>query len=102
MVKTIDWHKKDADEIYPENEFCIAIYLNELEICYNRIKKGESVNVKQLKQKMEVYGFDDDLKIFQDIVDKLSSPIEKYETRPESFKNTRDLLLLIDNFTNHR
>ena len=80
----------------PENEFCISIYLNELENCYDRIKKGESIDVRQLKKEMEVYGFNEGLEIFQHVIDRLSSQIDKDETKPESFRNTRDLLLFLN------
>ena len=76
----------------PAIEFSNSIYLNELENCYYRIKNEESIDVGQLKKEMEVYGFDEDLEIFQDIIDRLSSHIERGGTSPELFRNSRDLL----------
>lgn len=81
---------------YPGNEFCNSIYLRELENCYDRIKKGESIDVKLLKKVMEEYGFDEDLAIFQSIIDRLCSQLDKEGIKPESFRNTKDLLLFLN------
>jgi hypothetical protein len=88
----------EAEDIigYPQHEFCNTIYLNELENCYNRIKKGESINVKQLKKEMGEYGFDEDLEIFQTVVEGLCRELDKNEIKPGSFRNTRDLLLFLN------
>jgi len=81
---------------FPENDFCISIYLNELENCYQRLKNGELIDVKLFKNEMDGYGFDENLDVFEDIVAKLFRQIDGNDTRPEAFRNPKDFLLFLN------
>lgn len=81
---------------YPENEFCNLIYLSELEKCYMKIKSGETINIKLFKNEMENYGFNESIDVFEDIITDLSRQIDLNDTRPDAFRNTRDLLLFLN------
>lgn len=81
---------------YPENDFCNTIYLNKLENCYQRLKNGESINVKLFKNEMDGCGFDESLDVFDDIFAKLSRQIDGNDTRPEAFRNPKDFLLFLN------
>ena len=77
---------------YPENDFCNSIYLNELEKCYQLIKKGESISSELLKKEMEVYGFNEDIEVFQDIIDRLSEDINMSKTMHTEFQEYKRII----------
>jgi hypothetical protein len=81
---------------HPENDFCISIYLNELENRYHSIQKGETINAELLRKEMEVYGFDDDIEVFQDVISRLSEDINMSRTMHADFRNIKDYLLFLN------
>ena len=81
---------------HPENDFCISIYLNELENRYHSIQKGETINAELLRKEMEVYGFDDDIEVFQDVISRLSEDINMSKTMHADFSNIKDYLLFLN------
>ena len=88
----------EADDLIgnPADKFCISIYLNELENCYSRIKNGETIDVRLLKKEMKLYGFNENLKTYQDVIDKLIRSIDKDEIKRESFRDTKEFLLFLN------
>jgi len=77
----------------PEREFCITIYLNELEKRYLKIKNGETVDPVSFKNEMEEYGIDEELEVFQVVFNNLSLPLNEKLIKSD-IENTSKALLL--------
>jgi hypothetical protein len=80
----------------PEREFCITIYLDELEKCYQKIKNGETVDLVSFKNEMEEYGFDEEIEVFQVVFNNLSLPLDKKLIKSKIDNRSKDLLLSLN------
>ncbi len=80
----------------PEREFCISIYLDELEKRYLQIKRGETINPAIFKGEMEEYGFDEELEVFQVVFRNLSEPFNEEVIKSKIETRSKDLLLSLN------
>ena len=80
----------------PEREFCITIYLDELEKRYLQIKNGETVDPVIFKGEMEEYGFDEEMEVFQVVFNNLSMPLEEKLIKSKIENRNVDLLLSLN------
>ncbi|MCJ7449024.1 MAG: SEC-C domain-containing protein [Bacteroidales bacterium] len=80
----------------PEREFCISIYLDELEKRYLQIKSGESIRPDLFKKEMEEYGFDEEMEVFQIVFNSLSLPLDEKLIKSNIENRSKDLLLSLN------
>ena len=80
----------------PEREFCITIYLDELEKRYLQIKNGETVDPVIFKGEMEEYGFDEEMEVFQVVFNNLSMPLDEKLIKSKIENRNVDLLLSLN------
>ncbi len=81
---------------HPEREFCITIYLDELEERYLQIKRGETINPDIFRKEMAEYGFDEEMEVFQVVFRNLSEPLDEKLIKSKIEKGSKDLLLSLN------
>jgi len=80
----------------PEREFCISIYLDELQKRYLHIKNGETVDPVIFKSQMEEYGFNEEMEVFQIVFNNLSQPLDEKLIISNIENRSKELLLSLN------
>jgi hypothetical protein len=80
----------------PHAEFCVSIYLHELEKLYQNIKNNEPVNVEKFRKEMEKYELYEDIETFEIVQKNLTEPLNKQVIQSKIENESKDLLVTLN------